>query len=114
MFAFLGMLWLDIRQSPSVRGEHFFYLLLDPFVLTLALPVAGVSAVGSFFLAYFWLDDTVIWKTAAFVYTAVLLEIIVVGMTDPMNALSGAFPVLLIAAVLSKLLFRRPAAHPRS
>ena len=97
------------RAADLGIDPHFLPLLvralLDPFVLTLAGPVAVVSGLAAYVVAYLWLDTTVIWKTAALACTAVVAEIVIVGRRDPIEAWLLSYPVLVAAAVASKVLF---------
>lgn len=104
------MIWLEAQRHPDAGeyGEPLFLMFLDPFVITVAGPVALFAGLAAFALAYWWLDTTVMWKTAALMYSAVMLELIVVGPRDILRTLSLACLTLLGAAIVSKLLFRRP------
>lgn len=107
MAADITMLWLRSSRNPNdlTYGQPLLFALLDPFVLTLAGPVAVVSGLAAYVVAYLWLDTTVIWKTAALACTAVVAEIVIVGRRDPIEAWLLSYPVLVAAAVASKVLF---------
>ena len=106
---FIYMIWLGAQRNPSgwVHGEPLIMMFLDPFVLTVAATVAVPSGLAAFALAILWLDTTVIWKTTTLMYSAVLVELVLVGSRDVDRALWFAYPSLLAAAVVSKVLFRR-------
>ncbi len=110
--ACLYVLAVDNSTSPNslVFGEPLFYTFIDPFVLTFAVPAGAGSGLAAYLLAYFWLDDTVIWKTTTLTTAAVVAEVLVVARHDPFEALIYGYPVLLAAAALSKRLFRHEAA----
>jgi hypothetical protein len=112
---FIIMIWLGAQQNPNgwVHGQPLMLMFLDPFVLTVAATVAVPSGLAAFALAVLWLDTTVIWKTTTLMYSAVLLELALVGSRDLDRALWFAYPTLLAAAVVSKVLFKRTVPPTR-
>jgi hypothetical protein len=108
MAADMTMLWLHSSRNPNdlTYGRPLLFALLDPFILTLAGPIAAVSGLAAYVVAYFWLDTTVLWKTATLTCTAVVAEIVIVGLRDPIDAWVFSYPTLVAAAVASKVLFR--------
>jgi hypothetical protein len=103
----ITMLWLHSSRDPNdlTYGRPLLFALLDPFVLTVAGPVAVLSGLAAYAVAYFWLDTTVMWRTVALIYTSVVTEIVIVGLRDPIEAWLLSYPVLVAAAVASKVLF---------
>lgn len=81
--------------------------MLEPFVIMVAGPVAGASAILAHLLVYYWLRDTVVWKSFATLCAFVFAEIVIVGVFDPLLAWFASYPTFLIAAGLSKLIFQR-------
>jgi hypothetical protein len=110
----ITMIWLEAQSSPHdvARGEPLWTVLLNPFVITFGAPIAFFSGLLVFLLLYYWLRDTVAWKTISLIYIMVIGEIVIVGRHDPISAWFASYATILVAAGLSKLLFK--IRHPIS
>jgi hypothetical protein len=107
--AHIIMTWVQAQGHPNdgAYGEPLSAILLDPFVISIAVPFVLLGGLIAFVLALLWLDATVLWKTTAFIYAIILLEIIVVGSWNTFYAVVFSLPALIAAGILSKWLFTR-------
>ena len=107
--ATITMIWLEAQSSPHdlARGESPWTVLLNPFVITFATPVILLSGVFAFLIVYYGLGDTVTLRTMAFLVVIVLVEVIVVGLYDPIAAWYSSYPTLLAAVGFSRWSSRR-------
>jgi len=120
MFAFLVSNYFILPPSDGARQMNVMCAIFDPFVLTVALPIAALGATVVFPLAYFCLKQRNVVNCSLFVNIISIVSIIIltinkydVFMSTP-RILLILIPCFLLCRFLPISFFRKQAIRERN
>jgi len=99
---FVLTLRFTLPASDLAHKTSPLLIVLDPFVLTVMIPVALIFGVVTFPFAYYAIRDLRLRSATAFVAAVVLAEIIIVTPLRPKLGLAGTVPALAVALAVCR------------
>ena len=99
---------LSWASTNSAHGEPLIGILLDPFVLAIAIPLTLGTALVGYVLAVLLLSDTELRRSVPLVAAIVLVVSFLAG---PLSIFAPGLilPASVLAMIWSRALFRRPS-----
>lgn len=106
MVAYLVSLYYSLPLSDQARQMNLVSAILDPFVLTVALPVMVLGAAVAFPFAYFCLKERNVFNCSLFVSSISIVSVVVLTMNGYIifSSISVILPILFICLLLCKFL----------
>ncbi len=102
MFAFLISMYYTLPLGDQARQMNLFFAILDPFVLTVAFPVAACGAAVAFPFAYFCLKERNVFNCSLFVSLISIVSLVI--LTVNRYDIFWAIPVILLTLCICLLL----------
>ena len=106
MFTFLISNYFTLPPGDQARQMNLICAILDPFVLTVALPVTTLGAAVAFPFAYFCLKERNVFNCSLFVSSISIVSVVILTINDynVFLAIPVILPILFICLLLCKFL----------
>jgi len=99
----LLVLYFSLPETDEAKKYPVYYLVMDPFVLTVAIPVTLFGAVLAFVVSLFTLRHADLRKAVAIVFGAVFVTVAVLTPIHSLAAWIGAFAILIAAMIYCRI-----------
>lgn len=100
---YLLVLYFSLPETDEAKKYPVYYLIMDPFVLTVAIPVTLFGGMLAFVLSFFTLRHANLRKAIPIVFGAVFLTVVILTPFHSLAAWIGAFAVLIAAMIFCRI-----------
>jgi len=100
---YLVVLHLSLPEADEAKKYPIYYVMMDPFVLTVAIPITLFGAMLAFVLSLFTLRHANLRKAIPIVFGAVFVTVVVLTPIYSLAAWIGAFAVLIASMIYCRI-----------
>lgn len=100
---YLLVLYFSLPETDEAKKYPVYYLMMDPFVLTVAIPVTLFGGLLAFVLSLFTIRYADLRKAVPIIFGAVFVTIAALTPVHSLAASIGAFAVLIASMVCCRL-----------
>lgn len=95
-------LYVFASETDEARALPFYYLFMDPFVLTVAIPITLISAASAFVVSLFALRACSLRRAVPIVLGSVLVAVVVFTPVGPLPTLAAAWAAMIISMMVCR------------
>jgi hypothetical protein len=100
--AYIIACYVYAPEGDEVRQLPFYYMFLDPFVLTVAAPFTLVSTATAFVISMFTLRNCSLRRAIPIVFGSVIVAIVIFTPVGILATLAGSWAAMIISMVLCR------------